>query len=168
MTKKFPYLLSVLAMVGGIFISILFGADESIFKNRIDAGLAKNTTIQAIADPEKKEATIKSEKDKVWRYYQRYHFHANGIASLSLALLVLLAFVQASNRKILIAQYSVAIGGFLYPFVWLFAALYGPEMGREAAKETFAIFGYMGGVYLVGVIYSLYLTVTHPFKAPLA
>ena len=167
MTYKFPFILTVLAMVGGVFISILFGANESLFENRIQQGLAKNVKIQSIQDETAKSEKIKSEQEKSWRYYQRYHFHANGIASLSLALLVLLAFINASKKEILIASYMISVGGFLYPFVWLLAALYGPEMGRSEAKETFAIFGYMGGVYLVGIIYALYLTAFKTWKAPL-
>lgn len=167
MKFKIPFLLSILAIIGGVFISILFGADESIFKNRIAQGLEKNIKIQSIVDLDKKVEKIKSEQDKNWRYYQRYHFHANGIASLSLAMLILLAFIKASRKEILVASYMIAIGGFLYPFVWLFAALYGPEMGRDEAKEAFAIFGYMGGLYLLGIVYALYLAVARDWRAPL-
>ena len=167
MKFKIPFLLSILAIIGGVFISILFGADESIFKNRIAQGLEKNIKIQSIVDLDKKAEKIKSEQDKNWRYYQRYHFHANGIASLSLAMLILLAFIKASKKEILIASYMIAVGGFLYPFVWLFAALYGPEMGRDEAKEAFAIFGYMGGLYLLGIVYALYLAVARDWRTPL-
>ncbi len=167
MKFKIPFLLSIVAIIGGVFISILFGADESIFKNRIAQGLEKNIKIQSIVDADKKAEKIKSEQDKNWRYYQRYHFHANGIASLSLAMLILLAFIKASKKEILVASYMIAVGGFLYPFVWLFAALYGPEMGRDEAKEAFAIFGYMGGVYLLGIIYGLYLAAARDWRAPL-
>jgi hypothetical protein len=167
MKFKIPFLLSIVAIIGGVFISILFGADESIFKNRIAQGLEKNIKIQSIVDADKKAEKIKSEQDKNWRYYQRYHFHANGIASLSLAMLILLAFIKASKKEILVASYMIAVGGFLYPFVWLFAALYGPEMGRDEAKEAFAIFGYMGGLYLLGIIYGLYLAAARDWRAPL-
>ncbi len=167
MLRKLPFLLTVIAMIGGVFISIIFGANESFFKDRITQGLAKNTKIQSIANEQDRSDKIKSESDKNWRYYQRYHFHANGIASLTLALLIFLAFVQASTKEILIASYMISIGGILYPFVWLFAAIYGPEMGREQAKEAFAFFGYMGGVHLIGIIYALYLAAMKPWRAPL-
>ena len=167
MKFKIPFLLSIIAIIGGVFISILFGADESIFKKRIAQGLEKNIKIQSIVDVEIKAEKIKSEQDKNWRYYQRYHFHANGIASLSLAMLILLAFIKASKKEILIVSYMIAVGGFLYPFVWLFAALYGPEMGRDEAKEAFAIFGYMGGLYLLGIIYALYLAVARDWRFPM-
>lgn len=167
MTNKFPILLSIFAIIGGVFISILFGANEEFFQERIARGLEKNTQVQSIVDPAARADKIKSEKDKNWRYYQRYHFHANGIASLSLALLLLLAFVKASKKEILLASFMISVGGFLYPFVWLLAAIYGPEMGRSEAKETFAIFGYMGGLYLVGIIYALYLCTAKAWRAPL-
>ncbi|MFA6237750.1 MAG: hypothetical protein WC635_10520 [Bacteriovorax sp.] len=167
MTYKFPFLLSILGIIGGVFIALMFGANEDFFKNRITAGLEKNVKIQSIMDPKEKADKIKSEHDKNWRYYQRYHFHANGIASLSLALLTLLAFVKASKKEILVAAYMISVGGFLYPFVWLFAAFYGPEMGRDQAKETFAFLGYMGGVHFVGVAFALYLSAVKPWRAPL-
>jgi hypothetical protein len=61
----------------------------------------------------------------------------------------------------------ISLGGFLYPFVWLFAGIFGPEYGREVAKETFAVFGYMGGVHFVGIVFTLYLAIMHPWKGPL-
>lgn len=166
MIKKIPILLSIIAIIGGVFISIIFGVNEDFFQNRITQGLEKNVKIQLIADEKIKSDKMKSEQEKNWRYYQRYHFHANGIASMSLGLIILLAFVRASKKEILIASYMISIGGFLYPFIWLFAALYGPEMGRNEAKEAFAIFGYMGGVYLLGVMYALYLACSKEWRAP--
>lgn len=167
MKFKFPIILCLLAMIGGVFISIIFGANEAYFKNRITEGLSRNQKIQTITDLVVKKEKLKSEEEKNWRYYQRYHFHANGIASLSLALLVFLAFVKANKKQILVASYMISVGGFLYPLVWLFAAIYGPEMGRSEAKEAFAIFGYMGGVYLLGILFTLYLAITKPWNSPL-
>lgn len=166
MTYKFPIILSIFAMVGGVFIAIIFGANESFFNDRITQGLKKNVKIQSMQDEAAKSEKIKSEQEKNWRYYQRYHFHANGIASFTLALLIFLGFVKVSKYEFLIASYMLSVAGFLYPFVWLFAAIYGPEMGRDVAKETFAVFGYMGGVYLLAIIYVLYLALRKPWKAP--
>ncbi len=167
MKFKLPFILSILAMFGGVFIAIIFGANESYFKNKINDGLAKNVKIQSIQIESQKLEKIKSEAEKNWRYYQRYHFHATGIGSMSLALLIVLGFIKASKKQLLLSAYMISVGGFLYPFVWLFAAIYGPEMGRDQAKEAFAIFGYMGGVFLVGILFTLYLAITKPFKAPL-
>src|SRR5690606_35080389 len=144
----------------GVLIAIIFGANEAYFKDRINEGLAKNVKIQSMEVESLKTEKIKAEAEKNWRYYQRYHFHATGIGSMSLALLLVLGFIQASKKQLLVAAYMISVGGFLYPFVWLFAAIYGPEMGRDQAKEAFAIFGYMGGVFLVGIFFTLYLTIT--------
>jgi hypothetical protein len=164
---KAPLVISLLGMIGGVIISIVFGANEGIFKDKIQAGLLKNEKIQSIADEGARAEKMKVEADKNWRYYQRYHFHATGVGSMTMAVLIFLGFVTASKKQILTAAYMISIGGFLYPFVWLFAGIYGPEMGRDQAKEAFALFGYMGGVCLLGMIFAAYLAISKPLKAPL-
>lgn len=167
MLNRLPFLLSILAFVGGTFIAILFGANESLFKDRISDGLTRNENIQKITDPVEKSAKIKSEHEKNWRYYQRYHFHSIAIGTVSLSLLLFLVFVDAPRKLVLISSYMISVGGFLYPFVWLFAGIFGPEQGREVAKENFAIFGYMGGVHFVGILLALFLAILYPWKGPL-
>lgn len=165
MLRKLPFLLAILGMAGGVFISILFGANEEMFRARIEAGLQKNAKIQQIADPVQKAAKMSSEADKNWRYYQRYHFHATGIGAMAIGLLLFLRRLKdVPDHMILAASLLVAVGGFLYPFVWLFAGIYGPEMGRSEAKEAFAMFGYTGGLFLVGIAVSLYLTARYELK----
>jgi len=164
MIKRIPFFLSLLAMIGGVFIAILFATQEDKFQSKIAAGLEKNEKIQKIVDPTEKAAKIKSESEKNWRYYQRYHFHATGIGAMMIGILLFLARLQAPKNLITIASYMVAVGGFLYPFVWLFAGMYGPEMGRSEAKEAFAIFGYMGGVFLVGGLISIFLSLKYDLK----
>lgn len=161
MIKRIPFFLALFCIVGGVFISILFAVNEDLFKNRISAGLAKNVKIQNIMDVTERADKIKSESDKNWRYYQRFHFHATGIGAMMMGILLFLAKLKAPNNSTTIAAYMIALGGTLYPFVWLFAGMYGPEMGREEAKEAFAIFGYMGGVFLLGGIYSMFLSLKY-------
>lgn len=164
MKTRFPYILALLGMTLGVFISILFGANEELFKNKIKRDLQKNEKIVKIADAEKKKAKLSKEFSKNWRYYQRYHFHATGVSGISLATLILLGLSAAPFMIKLISSYMISVGGFLYPFVWLFAAMYGPIWGRTEAKETFAIFGYMGGVFFIGLIISMVLFTKYPFK----
>ncbi len=164
MSKKLPFLLALLSIVGGVFIAILFGANEGIFKDRIQAGLAQNIKIQAMADGPEKAAKISAEAEKNWRYYQRYHFHATGIGTMTLGMLLLLLMIQGPASRLTFSSYLISIGGFFYPFVWLFAGIYGPEMGRAEAKEAFAIFGYMGGLFLVGGIDAMWLLIRYPFN----
>jgi len=162
--RKLPFIIAVLGMAGGVLIGILFGANEDFFQNRISAGLARNHDIQSISDNSEREAKIKTESAKLWRCYQRYHFHANGIAGLSLAILTLMSFIQAPHLLRFCVQYSVAVGGFLYPFVWLLIAIYGPEIGRTEAHDTFAIFGYMGGVFFVGILGFIFAALKYPWN----
>ncbi len=161
MLKKLPFALALLSIVGGVFISILFAVNEDLFKSKISSGLEKNIKIQQITDPQVKEEKIKSESEKNWRYYQRFHFHATGIGAMMMGILLFLSRLRAPKKHKSIASYLIAVGGFLYPFVWLFAGIYGPEMGRSEAKEAFAVFGYMGGLFLLGGIYSTILALRY-------
>lgn len=164
MTQRIPYVIAILTLIGGVFISILFGANEDYFKDKINEGLKKNEKVNQIQDPIEKAAVLKSEADKNWRYYQRFHFHATGIGAMIMGVLLFISFLSAPERIKAISSFAVSIGGFLYPFVWLFAAIYGPEMGREAAKESFAVFGYMGGLFLVGLVLTLYMALKYRLK----
>ena len=112
----------------------------------------------------RKKKKISAESKKCWRYYQRFHFHSTGIGAMALALLLLLLLSGGPPKYALVSSFFVSIGGFLYPFIWLFAAIYGPEMGRHEAKEAFAIFSYMGGPFLVGIICTIILTVKYPWR----
>lgn len=162
MKLKLPLVLSVLSMFLGVCIAILFGVNEKIFKNKIALDLQKNQKIISIVDAEKRNQVVEAEKSKNWRYYQRFHFHATGIGAMSLAAVLLFQFILAPIAIRLLGSYFISVGGFLYPFVWLFAAIYGPIMGRTEAKEAFAFFGYMGGVFLVGLLILIYTIIRYP------
>lgn len=164
MIKRIPIFLSLLSIVGGVFISIIFAVNEDFFKKSILDGLDKNVKIQSIVDETEKSNKIKSEQDKNWRYYQRFHFHATGIGAMMMGMLIFLSGLRAPKNVVTLASFMIGIGGFLYPFVWLFAAIYGPEMGRNEAKEAFAIFGYMGGVFLLGGVLSTLLALKYDFS----
>ncbi len=164
MKTKLPFILSVLTMLSGVIIAILFGVNEDLFKDKIAQDLVQNQKVMSIVDIEKREAKIEAEKEKNWRYYQRFHFHATGIGAMSLASLILLTFSLAPFLVRLVGSYMISVGGFLYPYVWLFAGIYGPIMGRSEAKEAFRVFGYMGGVFLLGLLVLLYCLIKYPNK----
>ncbi|MBH48259.1 MAG: hypothetical protein CME71_08830 [Halobacteriovorax sp.] len=162
MKVKIPFILAILGMVGGVFISILFGINEDIFKDKIAKDLRANEKIMSIVDEAERESKIKAEESKNWRYYQRFHFHATGISAMTLGSLLLLAFSLAPAGLKLASSYMISIGGFLYPFIWLFAGIYGPSIGRSEAKESFAIFGYMGGIFLLGLVLASVIVIVYP------
>ena len=165
MDIKIPFFVTITGMILGVFIATVFGINEHLFKDRIAHQLEQNTKIQSISDPAARSAKIAKEKTKNWRYFQRFHFHSTGIGSMAMGILLFLALCSAAPRKMRnVAAYMVSVGGFLYPFIWLFAAVFGPEIGRSAAKEKFAVFGYMGGVFLLGLIFTLFLSVRYPWS----
>jgi len=81
-----------------------------------------------------------------------------------MGLLLFLKRLRAPMRLVTISSFAVALGGFFYPFLWLFAGIYGPEMGRAEAKEAFAIFGYMGGLFLLGGLSTFVLACRYEIK----
>ncbi|HET6245618.1 MAG: hypothetical protein H0V01_00630 [Bacteroidetes bacterium] len=164
MLQKTPFSIALLTIIVGVFIAILFGANEEYFKNKIEKGLERNTVISQMSNDIEKSNYIKSEKEKNWRYYQRFHFHATGIGSISLAVLLFLSILSAPKNIKNVSAFFIAIGGFLYPFLWLFAGIFGPEMGRNEAKEAFAVFGYMGGVFMIGLLITLVLSLKYPLR----
>ena len=164
LTHRIPFLVTVLGMALGVAIAIVFGISESYFKDHISEGLKKNVKINAIQDSVERDSKIKYEAGKNWRYFQRYHFHATGIAAMTLAVLMFLSFLNGPQKEILVTKYILAMGGFLYPFVWLFAGYFGPEMGRHEAKEAFAFLGYAGGLSLFGLLQALWLGLRYPFQ----
>ncbi|MDP3467584.1 MAG: hypothetical protein Q8S11_04585 [Daejeonella sp.] len=165
MTSRIPFVIAILTLICGVFISIIFGANEDFFKDKIKEGLSKNEKISLIQDVAEKDAVLKAESEKNWRYYQRFHFHATGIGAMVMGVLLFISFLSAPQGLKNITSYAVAIGGFLYPFLWLFAAIYGPELGREVAKEKYAVFGYMGGLFLLGLFLSLFMAIKYSFKS---
>jgi uncharacterized membrane protein len=158
MLQRIPFIITLLTMLTGVFIAILFGVNEDIFKGKIAKQLENNKKIQSIVDPVKKAKKIEKEKSKNWRYYQRFHFHATGIGAMSMVVVVYLYLLIAPGLLNTITSFLVSVGGFLYPFVWLFAAIWGPEIGRSVAKEKFAFFGYMGGLFLIGILITIVLS----------
>lgn len=157
MLDKAPFAISILGMIAGVSIAILFGVNEDFFKGRISDGLLQNEKIMAIESDEEREAKLETEAEKNWRYYQRFHFHSTGIGAMTLATLLLTLHIPASRTLLFTTRYMLSLGGFFYPFVWLFAGMYGPTMGRSEAKEAFAIFGYAGGLVLTGLLLAAYL-----------
>ena len=77
---KLGLALVLLGLLFGIGLGISFGVREEAFEDYIAEGIA--------AHPEVHDA---KSADKIWRYAQRAHFHATGIAAFSIGLLLLLA-----------------------------------------------------------------------------
>jgi hypothetical protein len=137
---KIGLALVMLCLAFGIGMGITFGVNEDMYKNRIAEQVAANPQVHD-----------ESSESKIWRYAQRAHFHATGIAAFSLGLLLLLlqADMKAGTRKLA----SILLGlGALYPLAWFNMYLLAPSIGRGAAHhhimtEVFTYIG-VGGLVL--------------------
>ncbi len=132
--------LVVLGLLFGIVMGMTFGINEDIFKNYITEGIAANPTVHDAKSP-----------DKIWRYAQRAHFHATGIAAFALGLVFLVMFSDLKPKMKTVSSIFLGLSSF-YSLAWLTMYILAPSLGRGAAHshivtETFASIG-MGGLLL--------------------
>ena len=113
--------LVMLALLFGIGLGIFFGINEAYFEHYIAQGIAANPALHDADSPE-----------KIWRYAQRAHFHANGIAAFSIGLLLLVSASSLKSSMKNISALLIGLGG-LYPLSWLSMFILAPSLGRDAA-----------------------------------
>jgi hypothetical protein len=115
--------LVLLGLLFGTVLGIAFGIDEASFQAYIARGIA--------AHPELHDA---KSADKIWRYVQRAHFHATGIAAFSLGLLWLVTATDLSARMKGVTSVLIGLGS-AYPLAWFTTFYLAPSLGRDAAHE---------------------------------
>ena len=136
-------ILSMLTLIFGIAMGVMFGANEDGVKGYITDGIAAH---QSLHDD-------KSES-KIWRYAQRSHFHATGVGGFALVLVLLTGITSLSRRMKYITSTLIGIGSF-YPLAWFNMYLMAPTIGRDPAHhhlltKTFIYIG-IGGL-LTGIL----------------
>jgi len=120
---KFGLALVMLTLIFGLSLGIFFGIAEDSVKSYIAEGIATHP-----------EVHDKKSNSKIWRYAQRAHFHATGIAAFSIGLVILTLFSSLSTS--LKPKVSILIGlGGLYPLSWFSMFLLAPSLGRRAAHS---------------------------------
>ena len=135
--------LVLLSLAFGIGMGVSFGVNEDMYKSRIAE--------QVLANPEVHDA---NSKDKIWRYAQRAHFHATGIAAFSLGLIILLMFSDMKEGAKKWSSILIGLGG-LYPLAWFSMYILAPSIGRGPAHHHFMteLFTYVGvGGLLIGFL----------------
>ena len=134
--------LVLLGLFFGVIMGVSFGVNEEAYKNFIAKGIA--------AHPEVHDT---KSQDKIWRYSQRAHFHATGIAAFSLGLLFLVMFSEMKETYKKVSSIFIGLSSF-YPFSWFTMFFLAPSIGRGPAHEhvlteIFAMTG-VGGLLLGG------------------
>jgi len=128
----------------GVGMGIVFGVNEDAYQNYIAQGIAANPEVHDAKSP-----------DKIWRYAQRAHFHATGIAAFSLGLVILVMFSTLKAKYKKVSAILLGLSSF-YPLSWLNMFLLAPSIGRGAAHAHILteIFAYTGvGGLLLGLLF---------------
>ncbi len=157
---KIGLFLVMVTLVFGIALGVAFGIAEDSVKSYIFDGVASHADLHD-----------DKSNSKIWRYAQRSHFHATGIAAFSIGL-VLLIMISSLKRKLkTLASVLIGLGG-LYPLSWFTMFILAPSIGRSAAHhhiitETFTYIG-VGGLLLGITILcaNLFLNMFQELSAP--
>ena len=115
--------LVILTLIFGISMGVVFGVFEDSIKDYIADGIASHPTMHD-----------ESSNSKIWRYAQRSHFHATGIAAFSIGLILLIIVSTLKTQLKTAASILVGLGG-LYPLSWFTMFLLAPSIGRSAAHH---------------------------------
>lgn len=149
---RWPLVIVIISIVIGTGLGAFYGASEETVKNYLEQEIQKNELASQVDESTEGQA-IKAKLDQIksksWRYFLRAHFHGGAIATMSLAILLLLGHMTLSSCKKKILAYGISISGFIYPFFWLFSGMYGPSLGTGVAKAKFEIFAYAGAVHIL-------------------
>ena len=139
---KIGLLITLLSLVFGIGLGIVFGAKEEVFKNYISQNIQENPTVHD-----------DKSKDKICRYVQRAHFHSTGIAAYSLALLLIILVSKMKENAKRLSSTLIGVGT-LYSFSWYLMFYLAPTIGRDAAHShilTESIVYISTGAFLIGL-----------------
>jgi hypothetical protein len=111
--------LSMLTLIFGISMGVLFGANEDGVQEYISEGTA---THQSLHDGKS--------RSNIWRYAQRAHFHATGVSAFALVLILITGSISLSRHGKFIASTLTGVGS-LYPLSWLGMFPLSPSLGRD-------------------------------------
>lgn len=133
-TVKLALAIIMLGLIFSVGMGISFGINEDVFKEFVAEGVATHPQLHD-----------EKSTDKIWRYAQRAHFHAGGIAAFSLGLIFLVMFSDLKRGYKKTASILIGIGS-LYPLAWFSMFFLAPSIGRGAAHDHFIteMFTYIG------------------------
>ena len=118
---KIGLALVMLGLIFGIGLGVAFGVNEAFFETYITQGIAAHPELHSASSPE-----------KIWRYVQRAHFHATGIAAFSIGLLLLVSASSLKQRFKTITAIVIGLGG-CYPLSWFTMFIVAPSIGTASA-----------------------------------
>lgn len=119
--------LALLCLMIGIGMGISFGVNEDAYQNFIAAGIS--------AYPELHDT---SSQGVIWRWALRAHFHASGVGTFLIGLIILVAMSGMSEVRKHVTAICIGLGG-LYPMAWFVMFYVAPSIGRKAARHHWLV-----------------------------
>jgi hypothetical protein len=110
----------------GILMGVAMGIFEDSIKDMINMGVDANAAVHL-------EGAAKA-KTKIFRWWQRAHFHATGMGAFLLAMIAIVAISNLKTGMKRLSSILIALGG-LYPFSWFIMSLKAPALGRSVAHH---------------------------------
>ncbi len=154
---KIGILLSVLTIVLGFSIGIVFGGAEAIFKDVLKANA------EAVFDP-----VYHNNPDAMQRVLnmsggliKMAHIHANGLGIASLALIIMMTLFCPGGKIKDAASVCLGLGALGYSSFWMFAGFKAPGLGStHDAVEALALMAIpSAGLSVIGLLSALGLFV---------
>jgi len=150
-------ILSLLTLLFGFVLGIMFGANEDGMKEALFQNGVPKLAEYYDNDTAKLDALI----SKSWTYFKRAHLHANGLGTTSLVLIILLSTLGVQPKLSKIASIFLGAGALFYSLYWLVAGWYAPVLGStKIAKESLNWLAMpSAGGLVVGLILLIYITI---------
>jgi hypothetical protein len=124
-------ILSVLTILYGQWMGIVFGANEDFIKDRI-----KNSATEVLAIAYKgDEVEMKAVIDKSWRYMLRAHLHAGGMGTTAFVFILYLGLTRPTGWLTWTTSVALGAGGLGYSIYWMLAGFSAPGMGSTTAAK---------------------------------
>ena len=125
--------LSVVTLLFGQGMGIVFGLNEDLIKSRMKASaeVVRDSIYHGDA------SAIKAVQDKSWTYMHRAHLHAGAMGTSALAMILLVSLLGTSTRLQQAIGFGLGAGGLGYSVFWMWAGFRAPALGStSAAKES--------------------------------
>jgi hypothetical protein len=143
-------------VLGGIF-----GVSESIIRDHLkNKGQDVVDTVYE-GDSERMENVA----NRSFGFFRRAHFHAGGLGAVSLVVILMLMFLQASLILKKLTALALGLGAFGYSTFWMFIGLKAPGLGNIGeARESLAYMAIPSTILcILGLISVLFIIIKSTF-----